>query len=322
RVARQPAPGAAAPAPCYDSPYCKEHIPGSAWDFGIKSDEEIERNKGALKKDPALRKKLGVMRVAVEVKKFLLANAPELLNGLADVLVNPAIMTAVGAQMGKCALPRPATPQGRPAQCVEVPLKMEDEAALFNKGEEPRPGEMDRDAWSARIRRIFTHEVAHLTFDINKPPGISATDEVSLWELSELSAILSEFRIWVGEEVRRARGAKTKEVAAEEWGDKYIEKKGEGVRGILMKIRCTVPCEVANASIKATFETRTAGWPQEDADLLLRVLTNPSRFLDWPMPPPPRTIKPPTPDVERPLPDRPKQGPLYAPRGGFDFNEP
>jgi len=293
--------------PCSSSPTCSMPIPGSAWDYAHHTEEQEQRNRQAQAANPALRQAAGAARRATNVEQLINAAAPGLLTGITAVWVNPAI--AAGAQTGDCNLvtPRPTSPN---ATCIEVPDSMERGAATFNDPKQPAQiGAISREHFQADTLRRITHEVAHVQFDRRPPSGLGTPDVISQFELSELNSLLSEFPVGYRYVMSGSDPQAVKDDAIRNAIRIYINKPGEGIRGILTKLRCINPCTDVDRNVRIVFEAQTARWPREMRDTYLGELTDPSNHLGWPIPAAP-TLRP-------PAPERPKFGPLYVPRTDF-----
>jgi uncharacterized protein DUF4157 len=298
--------------PCLTGKICEPPIPGSAWDFGKKAEEES----GPRPAHPT---------AATEVKKAANDLAPGVLKEIHEVTVNPGLSPNVAAQVDSCKEFNVSTPD-KSTSCMEVPKELEAQAARFNKGKsclDLKKSEddldcdfySDRQFWAKELTETMTHEAAHIAFERRTPVAISSRtkNEITLHELSELFAQLSEFPV----HYRSVRGMvrsqkdveeaeKRLEISIKAWVKLHVESEGEGIRGMLTKIRCLNPCEKVAVMIQSLVESITATWPDEIKNALLQALRDADK-LDWPVPAP----------SLRPEPEHPKMPPLYQPRGTF-----
>jgi hypothetical protein len=157
---------------------------------------------------------------------------------------------------------------------------------------------------------MVTHETAHVRFERGASAGITTRDATSFTELDELFALLSEFPLFFREARREQPTPEKQEERSRGVMRRLINKPGEGIRGILTRLRCLHPCDVVDANVRTVFRAASVGWSREDVRLALSELADPSNHLGWPIPPPP-TVGAPAP------PPRPRPSPLYRPRGGF-----
>ncbi len=296
-------------APCLTGKICEPPVPGSAWDFGKRA----EKQSTARPKTPT---------PAKEVKRAANESSPGILKDIFEVTVNPGLSESVAAQVDTCKEFNVAA-AGASASCIEVPKALEEEAARFNQGlmcvDEAKGADplacLDRDHWQYRLISVMTHEVAHVTFRHPTPAGISSRtrNEITLHEVSELYAQLSEFPV----HYRRTASIvslygdkqKAREVfhtSIDAWIKIHVESSGEGIRGMLTKLRCINTCGTVTVLVTSLVQSVTAAWPEEMKNLLLQGLHDVDK-LDWPMPAP----------ISFPAPTHPKMPPLYQPRGTF-----
>jgi hypothetical protein len=272
--------GAAVTAPpsstgptCWTGDVCSRPVPGSASEFSSR----VAQQQAQGPQDPA-------RPSATAVLQFANAAAPGLLAAAAKVIVNPNIRDTAGAQ---------ADPSTR---TIEVPTALEREASEFNASPPAATvGSRSRADWSFNTVRILTHEMAHIRFALAPPSGLPKLGDVALSELDELNAMLSEFPLGYRHVMSMDIEDEVKAQRIDTAIATYIEKRGEGIRGILTKLRCMASCDDVNTSVRRVFEAQTASWPQQVRDVLLSALADPSNRLQWPMPPPPRAGLPPAP---------------------------
>jgi hypothetical protein len=132
----------------------------------------------------------------------------------------------------------------------------------------------------------FTHEKNHFLF--NKPSGplgpgktfdvqkvYDYSPDIFHFEFGEMNSILSEFS------VQYDRAPKdTRDQVAKKFLIDYINNPGEGIRGILKKVRCIATCDEVNDGIKKVFAYQS--WGVKKTELFLNVVRNPDLHLDWP----------------------------------------
>jgi Domain of unknown function (DUF4157) len=258
---------------CWTGDICSRPAPGSASEFS----SQVAQQQAQGPQNPA-------RPSATAVLQFANAAAPGLLASAAKVVVNPNIRDTAGAQ---------ADPSTR---TIEVPTALEREASEFNASPPAATvGGRSRADWSFNTVRILTHEMAHIRFTLAPPSGLPKVGDVALSELDELNALLSEFPLGYRHVMSMGLEEEVKAQRIDTAIATYIEKRGEGIRGILTKLRCVASCDDVNTSVRRVFEAQTASWPQQVRDVLLSALADPSNRLQWPMPPPPRAGLPPAP---------------------------
>jgi Domain of unknown function (DUF4157) len=251
---------------CFTGDVCSNPIPGSATRFATHVDEQLKK----APKNPA-------RPVASAVITFANAESPGLIAGV-TVVVNPNLgSTSAGGQADV------------DKKKVEVTSAFEAEAAQFNAV--PRIdniGGRSRAEWRLNGLRVLTHEMSHIRFATSPPSGLPALDPTATAELDELNAILSEFPFTFARAQLVELDAEAQTAEIQRVVRNYIERRGEGIRGILTSLRCSASCADADSAVRRVFEAQSASWPSEYRDTVLTVLANPSVRLQWPMPPPPR----------------------------------
>lgn len=259
---------------------------------------------------------------AVEVEKLLKAFDPSRLNSARGVFVNRDLEADFGALTVSC--DRFTPPLDTAGQCITVPAKMEEEAALFNGTSGPgvQIGGMERGLWRERTLEKLVHEAGHTRFResflggfqdqfsdklpniLGKPRATCRPDEASQVDvfssLNELTAMVQELPLRL-ERIRTSVGLSEADKAAEmeEFRDHRIRGTKQSITNSLRVIRCLCGCEDAEDMIRETIEFATKSWTQEEKNQLHREMRDPqwsALDLRWPF------IAPPIPEVKRPAP--------------------
>jgi hypothetical protein len=258
---------------------------------------------------------------AVEVENLLKAFSPSRLNSAKGIFINRDLESDFGALTVSC--DRFVPPLAADGQCITVPAKMEEEAALFNSTSGPGViGGMERGLWRERTLEKLVHEAGHTRFRssfltdfqdqfsdklpniLGKPRATCRADQTSQVDvfssLNELTAMVQELPLRL-ERVRSSVGLSGADKAAEmeEWRDHRIRGTSQSITNSLRVIRCLCGCEDAEDMIRETIQFATSSWTQEEKNQLHREMRDPqwsALDLRWPF------IAPPIPTVKRPGP--------------------
>jgi hypothetical protein len=276
---------------------CPAKIPGSAQDWvpGGASGEPFNAPDA---------------KPSVQMRKFMTAEAPALLQGVRDVLVS-ALSALADRQITWSDCPNP--PADDPsAGCIWVSQEKEKEAQVFNQGTAATIGKQSREDWSIGTRKQLSWSADQIRFRRSPPPGLPAANAGAMWELQALHGWLAAFPVSYERAMSRPTPAEQQAAVTNAIDFLVDNTKTLGVRGILTRLRCTLPCAEVDESITKVFGELTSSWPREMRDALLFGLMDPARALGWPPRPgmPPSMTFPPEP--------HPKPKPLYVPRGGFE----
>jgi hypothetical protein len=283
---RQEAVPAAGPVPpCIVDPSCEGPICGSSWDYAHKSEQETSQRAAerheAEKRGKA--KPQADVQPAKNAQSLVDRDAPDLLKGVRAMLVNPDL-DPQGAEQAECG----------DGQCVVISAAWETQAADYLRGAlHIGPKRRQRSDWRNDFLRVITHESTHARYESAPPPGIRTMDKISRFELGELNAILSEIP-GKHEYLTRGLPTSTRTLSLQaQWWDHWIESCGEGIRGILHRLRCRNTCERVQNDVRAVARERMAAWPPETREAFLRVVRDPNREarvpairqLKWPQEP-------------------------------------
>jgi hypothetical protein len=286
RLQRQPIPPTQLPPPlpapsCLAASVCKPPICGSSWEFSHRVAEQETQRRGERTKAEQEGKVPAQpdFKPATSLTQFARSEAPETFMRVSSIWTSPEQRSAAVTDCGK-------------TKCIVVTQKLEAEAAEYLAGARDIGADhRARADWRANARRILSHETGHARFETAPPPGIEAKDDVSLWELGELSAILSEVPVWYGHLLRAPATKATADLTRSTW-DMWIESCGEGIRGILQKLRCLNPCDRVDRDVAAVALPRITSWPADVRAGFLAEVKNPAREekapperkLRWPTP--------------------------------------
>jgi hypothetical protein len=258
------------PAPvgstCIVGAACNPPVCGSSWEFahriatraaGAERTRKQAEDQGKVVPKPNLRPATNVMRI-VQME------SPAKLFVISDIWTSPEERSASNIDC-----------EG--AQCVVMAESFEGEAGDYLAGA-TAIGEKKRarDEWLANLQRVLTHEVTHARYQVKRPEGIQAADEISLFELGELEAILSEVPVWYGYLLRLPESQEKPARIGRAW-DMWIESCGEGLRGVIHKLRCLNPCDRVDKDVAAVASPRIAAWPEFVRSAFLAQVKDPAR---------------------------------------------
>jgi len=272
RLQRQQTPSAGvtppAPAakPCLAGAVCNPPVSGSSWDHWHKvarqeaAAERVRKQAEAQGKVPPKPDR----QPAPNVTQIVHMEHPAMLFAVSRIFTSPEQRSAENIDCDE-------------GQCIVVAESFESEAGEYlagatTMGVKKRP----RAEWEANLWRVLWHEATHARYQVKPPAGIEATDEISRFELGELEAILSEVPTWYGylstlpsTDANRARIRRG-------W-DMWIESRGEGLRGIVHKLRCINPCDRVDKDVAAVAGPQIAMWPQGILNDFLAQVKDPAR---------------------------------------------
>jgi hypothetical protein len=92
-----------------------------------------------------------------------------------------------------------------------------------------------------------------------------------------MNSILSEFSVQYDRAPQDTRDQVAKKFLVD-----YINNPGEGIRGILKKVRCVATCDEVNDGIKKVFAYQSSTWGVKKIELFLKIVRSPDLHLDWP----------------------------------------
>jgi hypothetical protein len=275
---------------CFTGSVCQHPIPGSSWDFSHQVSKEETKAKQRLAHDPELRRQRGNARVADAVERFVRDEMPNALVELTHIIVDPAMAdTHAGGTLTDCSL-LADTPENRMKWCVEIPHYLEEQARAYLAGDKT----IDRPRTRWILKHTIAHELGHKHFLTATPGEIAQRSEITRFELGELAAQLTEIPVGIeylaaadsDPQIRRARFENAIHF--------IVNRPGEGIRGMLTKLRCINPCDQVDRDVRAVWASSAASWPPWLRNHFLAVITDPALNLRWPVPPPPRLeLRPP-----------------------------
>jgi hypothetical protein len=261
--------------PCLPASFCKSRIPGSEGDFrkAVEESQEVETESVKSSGEAARAKP------AIQLTKYAKKNLPDLMASLTGINVSPVIAKLLSAQF--IPLVSESGIATKALGHIEVPSHLEDEAAEYNTTQVSNIGGYTRLDWETNIAAILTHEVSHGRFTAETPKGLRGRGESSLTELEELDAILSEFPIAYRHTMNSSDSAGEKKEKLRKYITARVENKDEGIRGILHKLRCLLPCEKVTKSVRVVFSRQAETWDDQMKSAILAELN--SLLEDWPV---------------------------------------
>ncbi len=250
--------------PCNVGPECRKPIPGSAVEFSEKTGKEIAKAQAGrpITNAPNL--------IAFGLSRKVLSGTGIL------VVVNPGIEGIASGQ---------ADPVKRN---IEVSPSLEREAEIFMKTDSPTISGRERWKWEATTLMTLEHEKAHIEFAGEPTTTIQALDPQShlifFGEMDELNSILREYAVMYRATMGSPLAEENKAPTTKKWIAGQITRQGEGIQGILKKLRCVFPCDSVKRRVKQAFEAVASRdkWTDEQRDLLVSELRQPVYDLDWP----------------------------------------
>jgi hypothetical protein len=251
---------------CLGADVCKPPICGSSWEFAHRVEEQEKQHRGERKKEEQEGKApiKPDSRPAQNLTEFARKEAPEALEPILAILTSPEVKSAQNTECDG-------------GQCIVVTEKLEAEAGQYLGGaKDIGTAHRARADWRANARRVLAHEATHAGYEVARPSGFQINDEISLFELGELNSILSEVPIWYGHLLQAPASDATSEQKRKAW-DMWIESCGEGLRGILQKLRCLNPCSKVAADVKTIAGPRIASWPANVRAAFLAEVKDPAR---------------------------------------------
>lgn len=271
---------------CLPAAACAAPIAGSAEEFGASEEarERAARTRRA-RMAPARARAGSHGGRARQLEIFLNTEAPGLLANIHGIFVDEDLSPTTGAVTMDCASAVPPI-TGATKPCVFVHGARNQQALRFNTTAAPTIGGQSREDWRIETTQGLVHEIQHVVFDSSarpQPAGVTCPRSAIAHELSELSAIMSEFlpvfhAVPAG--VPPGHPARTR---LANWFTFKIRDAGESVQGTLHAIRCKCDCADADAHIVDTFNFTAASWlPAERAEFNAE-LRKPVWSLSWPL---------------------------------------
>jgi hypothetical protein len=236
---------------------------------------------------------------AKQLEIFLQSQDPGRLSNIQGIFIDMDMSPGTGALTSDCAswiadsLPAGTVPPGMAGAtkpCVFVHGSLNQEALQFNNGA-PTVGGISREEWRIATLRTLTHETQHVIFDTTvhpTPGGIVAptcTRAAISFELTELSAQLSEFPIVFRAIPVGAPAADPSRIRLQNWFNSFVNDASEGLRGMLTTIGCSCECADVDAFVTDTFNFTSAGWSAAERTAFNTELKKPVWGISWPVSP-------------------------------------
>lgn len=240
---------------------------------------------------------------ALQLEKFLEAQAPGKLANLQGIFVDQDISPSFDATTSPCSdwinqslpagSPIPPKMAGAAKECTFVHDFFNQQALAFNTTKDATIGGKPRERWRAETLEILIHETEHPRFEaatsaLANPVGVtSATCQRAtvLRELSELAANLSEFPT-----VFQAASAETKphgplHQSMDRWFAVTIRDGGENIKSGQQQMGCSCTCPEVDAFTKEVFNFESALWTTPEKDAIHRELVKAKWGIRWPFVP-------------------------------------
>jgi len=209
---------------------------------------------------------------------------PSRLREITGIFIDKDIPGVYGAYTTDCSAFTPPLPGG---QCTFVPQRLEDEAKLFNTTNTQHFSVGTRSQWINETVETIQHETEHAR--VTNSPTVGQIKDPSgtgyaTSDLSEISAILSEFEVVYSRAQRLVEPARSAEINA--WFEPAIKTRGECIKGNVDDVRCFYDCDEAQKNIKQMVEFTTKDWNTNALSILMTELKKPKWGLNWPVDPP------------------------------------
>ncbi len=209
---------------------------------------------------------------------------PSRLKEITGIFIDKDIPGVYGAYTTDCSAFTPPITGG---QCTFVPQRLEDEAKLFNTTNTQHFSNGTREQWVNETLETIQHETEHAR--VTNSPTVGKIKDPSgtgyaTSDLSEISAILSEFQVVYDRAQRLVEPARSNEINA--WFEPAIKLRGECIKGNIEDVRCFYDCDEAQKNIKQMIEFTTSGWNTNALTILHTEMKKPKWGLNWPVDPP------------------------------------
>jgi hypothetical protein len=235
---------------------------------------------------------------ARQLEIFLEAQAPGRLANVQGIFIDMDIPASFAAFNQPCdawiasSLPSGTMPDGMAGAtqtCVFVPFRLNQEALEFNTTRSTRIGRKSREEWQAETLASLTHETQHGIFHNTAhitPAGVtsaSCSHANNVRELTELSAILSEFPIMFRAIPAGAPASHSARIALASWFQFNVLNSRQSIKGSLKKIGCNCNCPEVDAHVRNTFAFTSTSWSAAEKTALHTELNRAVWGIRWPI---------------------------------------
>jgi hypothetical protein len=173
---------------------------------------------------------------------------------------------------------------GATKPCVFVHGKLNQEALAFNTTKNATIGGIAREEWRIQTTQSLTHEIQHAIFDTAPhptPSGVTCTRAMVDSELTELSAIMSEFPTVFRLVPAKPGKGDPNQQRLDDWFKFAITNPSESVQGALTKLRCKCDCGDVDKYVADTFAFTTGSWTKAEKGAFNLELRKPVWGLGW-----------------------------------------
>ncbi len=283
---------------CTPSTTCSVPISGSAVSFSSTEEAtELGPRDRRKRMTPARALSSGHGGRARQLEIFLQGQSPGRLSNIHGIFIDWDMSSGTEAFTESCTdwinegLPPGTIPPGMVGAtkpCVFVHGILNQQALQFNHGASVIGG-LSREEWRINTLQTLTHETQHVIFDTSAhstPPGITTTTctrAAISFELSELSAQLSEFPFMFRAIPSGAPATDPSRVRLQNWFNNFVNNSSEGLKGILTSIGCKCECTEVDAFVTDTFNFTSTSWTAAEKSAFNAELQNPAWGVIWPL---------------------------------------
>jgi hypothetical protein len=268
---------------------CAAPIAGSATEFGaVETAAEVGPRERRRRMSPARQVATGHTGRARQLEQLLEAEQPGLLANVHGIFIDMDMSPNTGALVDLCANMIPPVPAPAGRKCVFVPPHLNRQALHFRQGH-ATVGGRPREDWRVQTMQTLVHEIQHVVFDaagLGQAPGVAVADcnraDVE-FELSELAAIISEFRVVVRAIPVGAAAGHPSRTRLANWFTGVISNPFESIEGALKSMRCKCDCAHVDAYVRQTFAFVSASWTAAERTAFNTELRKPAHGLNWPL---------------------------------------
>jgi len=271
---------------CLPASQCPTHISGSAEAFGeAETKKEVAPRSRRSQMSPARQRSSGHTGPARQLEFFLNKQSPNLLDNVHGIFIDQDMSSGTAAYVTDCTNIVPPI-EGASKPCIFVPGYLNRQALIFNRTHRNRIGRESREEWLVSTLGTLTHEIQHVVFENTTPQslaGVECSRNDVQSELSELSAIMSEFPVVFRAVPTGVSSSHPARIRLRDWFEHAITNEYESISGALRAMKCACECADVDSYIRDTFNVTTRGWTEKEQNVFNKVLQHSSWNLNWPL---------------------------------------